>query len=175
MWAEDLVKIVDEIIIPGTGVQQAPSRFQSCFISYSHKDEEFVRHLYSALKSKRLQAWFAAEHMLPGRKLHEEIQNNIPLYDKLLLVLSRSSLNSNWVETEIRTAIAEERKTGRRKLLPIRIVGLDQITEWKCFDADSGKDIAAELREYLIPDFSTWRDTPAFDRNLRKLLEALRA
>jgi len=26
----------------------------------------------------------------------------------------------------------------------------------KCFAADSGKDLAGEVREYFIPDFSGW-------------------
>jgi len=27
-----------------------------------------------------------------------------------------------------------------------------------CFDADTGKDSAREIREYFIPDFSNWKN-----------------
>ncbi|MDX2453880.1 hypothetical protein [Desulfosarcina sp.] len=44
---------------------------------------------------------------------------------------------------------------------------------WELFDADTGTDLAAEVRSYFIPDFSNWKDhdsyTKAFDRLLRDL------
>ena len=44
-----------------------------------------------------------------------------------------------------------------------------------CFDADSGKDLAAEVREYYIPDFSNWKDHDSFESEFDKLLRDLRA
>jgi len=43
------------------------------------------------------------------------------------------------------------------------------------FDADSGKDIAAEVREYFIPDFSHWKDHDAFEAGFARLLSDLKA
>ena len=40
---------------------------------------------------------------------------------------------------------------------------MDQIRDWTCFDADSGKDLAVEVREYHIPDFSNWKNHDAFE------------
>jgi len=50
------------------------------------------------------------------------------------------------------------------------------LRDWTCFDADTGKDLAVEVREYFIPDFSNWKvladdHTAAFAR-LKKDLEA---
>ena len=46
----------------------------------------------------------------------------------------------------------------------------------QCFDADTGKDLARELREYYIPgDFQNWKDHDAFEKAFAKLLQALRA
>ena len=39
-------------------------------------------------------------------------------------------------------------------LLPIGLVPYATIRDWECFDADTGKDSAREVREYFIPDFS---------------------
>ncbi|MGA2852744.1 MAG: hypothetical protein ABSE90_01235 [Verrucomicrobiota bacterium] len=30
---------------------------------------------------------------------------------------------------------------------------LETLRDWTCFDADRGKDLAKEVREYFIPDF----------------------
>ena len=46
--------------------------------------------------------------MKGGRKLHEQIDDAIRLHDKLLLMLSEDSMNSEWVKTEI--AKARKRK-----------------------------------------------------------------
>ena len=147
----------------------------SCFISYSHQDEEFTRRLHSRMRSEHLRVWFAPEDMKGGRKLHEEIFSAIQVHDKLLVVLSGNSMKSEWVMTEIRRARRVEREEDRRKLFPIRLVDFETIQNWECFDADTGRDLAIELREYYIPDFSNWKDHDAFEREFAKLLRDLKA
>ena len=149
--------------------------FYSCFISYSHKDEEFVRRLYSRMREASLRVWFAPEDIQGGRKIHEQIFSAIQVYDKLLIVLSEHSLQSEWVMTEIRRARKTEREENRRKLFPIRLVDFDAIQKWECFDADSGKDLAVEMREYYIPDFSNWTDHDALEKGFARLLRDLKA
>ncbi len=72
--------------------------------------------------------------------------------------------------TEIRRARKAEARDKRRKLFPIRLAGWDTLKEWECFDADEGKDLAVEVREYFVPDVSNWENhisyKPAFDRLL---------
>ena len=63
--------------------------------------------------------------------------------------------------TEIRKARAQEKKENRRKLFPIRLMDYDTLRDWTCFDADTGKDLAVEVREYYIPDFSNWKNQDA--------------
>jgi len=48
------------------------------------------------------------------------------------------------------------------------------LKEWECFDADSGRDIAQEIREYFIPDFSDWQKSGKFDHEFKKLCRDLR-
>lgn len=149
--------------------------FYSSFISYSHHDHEFARRLHSRMREENLRVWYAPEDMKAGRKLHEEIFRAIQIHDKLLLVLSESSIQSEWVMTEIRRARKVEREENRRKLFPIRLVDFETIQTWECFDADSGKDLAVELREYYIPDFSNWKNHDLFEAEFAKLLRDLRA
>ena len=84
-------------------------------------------------------------------------------------------MQSEWVTTEILRAREAELKEGRRKLFPIAIVGFDQVKAWRRFDADSGKDLAREVREYFIPDFSNWKDHDAFEQAFARLLRDLKA
>jgi uncharacterized protein YjbI with pentapeptide repeats len=177
---------ISEVFLRGVGVPDdfitfVPSlvghaiEFYSCFISYSHQDEEFSRRLHSKMRSENLRVWYAPEDMKGGKKLHEEIFSAIQIHDKLLLVLSADSMKSEWVATEIRRARKVEREEQRRKLFPIRLVDFDDILTWECFDADSGKDLAVELREYYIPNFSNWKDHYAFEREFARLLRDLKA
>lgn len=154
------------------GVQQA-IQFYSCFISYSTKDEEFAGRLHSRMRDERLRVWFAPEDIKGGQKLYEQIERAIQLHDRLLLILSESSMQSEWVITEIRNARLVEIREGRRKLFPIRLVDFHEIRGWKCFDSETGKDLAVEVREYFIPDFSDWKDHDSFEASFKRLLRDL--
>lgn len=149
------------------------SSFHSCFISYSHKDEQFAEKLYRALRSRGIKVWYAPEDVLPGKKLHKQIYDAIDTFDRLLVVLSPESMGSEWVTTEIRKARKREIIEGTQVLFPIGLASIKDIQAWECFDADSGKDLAVELREYLIPDFSNWQDDAEFDRLISKVVKSL--
>jgi hypothetical protein len=105
------------------------------------------------------QCWFAPEDIAGGKKLHEQIDQAIRLYDKLLVVLSENSMASEWVKTEVYHARQQEVEEKRRKLFPISLVAYDTVRQWRAFDADLGKDMAREVREYFIPDFSQWEQS----------------
>ena len=154
---------------------EGKNKFYSCFISYSFRDDEFVRRLYGRMRDAHLRVWYAPEDAESGKKLHEQIDTAIQTFDKLLIVLSEASLESQWVMTELRKAFKEEKRSGRRKLFPVRLVGFDRLRDWECFDADSGKDLAVELREYYIPDFSNWQKAWQFEAEFSRLLKALRS
>jgi hypothetical protein len=94
---------------------------------------------------------------------------------KLLLVLSEHSIASTWVETEIYNARQTELRQQRRKLFPIRLTDMDTLRAWRCFDADIGKDLAREVRDYYIPDFSNWKNHDAFELAFARLLRDLHA
>jgi hypothetical protein len=152
-----------------------PFQFYSCFISYSSTDELFCRRLHGRLQDAGLRVWFAPHDMQGGQKLHEQIDQAIRVYDKLLLVLSPHSMQSSWVEFEIRRARKREVAEQRRLLFPVRLVDYEAIKRWECFDADTAKDLATEIREYYIPDFSQWKSHDAFEEAMAQLLRDLKA
>lgn len=151
-----------------------PIDFYSCFISYSTKDDAFAQRLHADLQVKGVRCWFAPHDLQSGKKVHDQIDEAIRVYDKLLLILSENSMSSNWVGTEIIKAKKKENKRGTQMLFPIGIVPFKHIQEWEFFDSDSGRDLAREIREYHIPDFSMWKThhdayKTAFVRLLRDL------
>jgi TIR domain len=152
-----------------------PFQFYSCFISYSSADEDFCRRLHGRLQDAGLRVWFAPHDIQGGRKLYEQIDQAIRVYDKLLLVLSSHSMQSPWVEFEIRRARRREVAEQHRLLFPVRLVDYETIKAWECFDADTAKDLATEIREYFIPDFTAWKEHDAFEAAVDRLLRDLKA
>jgi hypothetical protein len=111
--------------------------------------------------------------MRGGKKVHEQIDQAISNHDKLLLILSPSSMNSEWVKTEISRARKRETKEDRRVLFPISLCPFEAIREWECFDPDTGKDSAREIREYHIPVFADWNNRHPYQIAFEQLLRDL--
>jgi uncharacterized protein YjbI with pentapeptide repeats len=151
-----------------------PFQFYSCFISYSSADEAFCHRLHERLQNAGLRVWFAPHDIQGGQKIHDQIDQAIRVYDKLLLVLSADSIRSRWVEFEIRQARKREVSEQWRLLFPVRLAGFEAIKAWECFDADTAKDLATEIREYYIPDFTAWKDHDAFEAAVGRLLRDLK-
>ncbi len=147
----------------------------SCFISYSSADQAFAERLHGRLVSANIKVWFAPENIRGGKTLDDQISTAIKGHDKLLLVLSDSSMRSDWVKTEIRKALKVEREGGRQKLFPIRLVGMDALNNWECIDPRSGRDMADEVCRYFIVDFSQWQNESAFETGVAKLVRDLGA
>jgi uncharacterized protein YjbI with pentapeptide repeats len=151
-------------------------QFNSCFISYATEDQPFADQFYTDLQNNSVRCWFAPHAIQGGKKIYEQIDEAIRVYDRLLLILSDASMNSEWVKTEIANARQREIREGRKMLFPISLVPFDPaVKNWKAFDADTGKDLAREIREYFIPDFSNWRDPASYRLAFERLLRDLKA
>jgi uncharacterized protein YjbI with pentapeptide repeats len=167
--------VPDEFITYAKSLVANPIQFYSCFISYSTKDQGFADRLYADLQNKGVRCWFAPHDVQSGRKLHEQIDEAIRLHDKLLLILSPHSMESEWVKTEIARARKREVRDQRRVLFPIRLAPFATLRDWECFDADTGKDSAREIREYFIPDFSNWKNHDSYQEAFQRLISDLKA
>jgi hypothetical protein len=144
-----------------------PFQFYSCFISYASKDHAFAERLYSDLQNKGVRCWFAPEDMKIGDRLRPRIDETIRLYDKLLLVLSKTSVASQWVEQEVETALARERQQGTTILFPVRIDNTVMTLEtgWPALIRNTRN----------IGDFRRWKTHDAYQKALDRLLRNLKA
>jgi hypothetical protein len=152
-----------------------PIQFYSCFISYSTKDEDFAKRLHSKMRDNNLRVWFANEDLKGGHKLHEQIDEAIRMYDKFIIVLSPESLRSKWVMNEVRRTRKTELANNQRKFFPITLMDYRDLEGWECLDPETGTDLAAEIREYYVPDFCNWKDHDSFEKAFAQLLEGLKA
>jgi uncharacterized protein YjbI with pentapeptide repeats len=151
-----------------------PIQYYSCFISHSTEDKEFINVLCADLRREGINCWCAPKDIQGGKKIYEQIDQAIRRYDKLLLVLSRESMNSEWVKTEVFKSFEHEMHEGKRVLFPIRLVGIEELKVWELFDSDIGKDLAKEIREYYIPDFSNWESHENYQTELKCLIRDLK-
>lgn len=154
--------------IPALVAAMQPIQFYSCFISYSSKDQEFAEKLHADLQAKGVRLWFAPHDLPIGARIRPAIDESIRVHDKLLLVLSETSVSSQWVEQELETALARERELeGRTVLFPVRID-----------DAVMGSKAGwpALLRNTRnVGDFTRWKDHDSYRKAFDRLLRDLRA
>jgi hypothetical protein len=135
-------------------------KYYTCFISYSHKDRKFAEKLQWDLTRAGIQSYFAPHDMPIGRKVLDEIDREISIRDRLLLIASRNSIESDWVEDEVTKAFEEERKRGHEVLFPIRLD--DSIMK-------STEPWAAKLRARHIGDFRRWTTTAAYEESFERV------
>jgi uncharacterized protein YjbI with pentapeptide repeats len=144
-----------------------PIETYSCFISYSNKDYIFAQRLYADLQDNGIRCWFGPENLKIGDKIRDRIHESIRRSDKLLVVLSENSIDSDWVEQEVESALEKERRLKRTVLFPIR---LDSCV------LESRKGWAADIRRTrIIGDFVEWKSSDCYRKALSKLLGDLSA
>ena len=141
-------------------------QFQSCFVSYSSSDDRFATRLYSDLQSSGVRCWFAPEDMKIGDRIRRRIDDSILVHDKLLLILSETSVASQWIEQEVATALAKEREHHSDVLFPIRLD--DAVIK-------STKDWPALIKNTRhIGDFRRWEDRHEYSKAFKRLINDLR-
>lgn len=82
----------------------------SVFISYSRKDREFADRIVGYLKEKGHKIWMDKDRILGGAKYPQEIAAGIGASDFILLLISKNSIGSKWVEREIYYALSKNKK-----------------------------------------------------------------
>src|SRR5439155_11994844 len=102
-----------------------------------------------------------------GGRIRTSIDEAIRLHDKLLLILSKQSIASGWVELEVKAALAKERKELRIVLFPVRV-------DKSIFE--SPLSWATEIRrERNIGDFTHWNNHDDYQKSFARLLRDLKA
>jgi uncharacterized protein YjbI with pentapeptide repeats len=141
--------------------------FQSdtCLIAYAAADEEIARRLQTDLQSKGLRCWLAPEDMELDKRIRQSIDPTIRLHDKLLLILSQHSTESEWVEAVVEIALEEEQVRDQTMLAPIVLD--DSVMETEKLWAEQVR------REGHISDFRCSEDSNAYQEAFARLARDL--
>ena len=91
------------------------------FISHSSHDKPFVRRLATALVSEGFPVWLDSWKLELGDSLLDKIYDGIDASSIVLLVTSRASHESGWVNRELNAALTKENAAGRKFVIPLKI------------------------------------------------------
>ncbi len=143
----------------------APIQFHSVFISYSARDKTIAEKLHADLQEKDVRCWFAPKDLPIGRKTRPGINEAIQNHERALLILSKDSIQSAWVNFEIETALEKEEQEDREVIFPIRI------------DEEPLNTLDPLLKHIRrttnIGDFTNWQDPKAYQAVFTRLLRDL--
>ena len=144
---------------------EQPIQVNPLFVSYSHRDAVFVEKLERLFDKRGIRYWRDVHDLKAGR-LETQIDRAIRLNPTILLVLSEHSVESDWVEWEVRKARELEKELKREVLCP---VALDEA--WK--SCPWPQRLRVQIEEYNILDFSDWRKPATFEKQFVKLIDGL--
>jgi hypothetical protein len=91
------------------------------FISHSSQDKSFVKGLAVDLAAKGHQPWVDEWEILAGESIPERISNGIEDADFVLVVLSRASVESKWVEQEWQSKYWSEVNERHIQVIPVLV------------------------------------------------------
>ena len=126
---------------------------KSIFISYSHKDKEFVSKLASDLWLYGIQSWVDVREIQVGDSLVKKISEGINDADHVLVILSAASVSSKWIQFEIQAAFTKDPAGAKRVLIPAVIEKVE---------------IPAFLRHIKYVDF-----TESYEQGLNEIVRAI--
>jgi len=129
--------------------------------------------LYADLQNKGVRCWFAPHDLRIGDRFADRIEESIRTYDKLLIILSKNSVKSTWVEDECKAALEkenrfrEEQQLDKTVLFPIKLdEAIEEATsQWVC----------KIRRERHIGDFTRWKNHDDYQEAFTRLLRDLKA
>ena len=139
----------------------------SCFIGFDSQDEEFARQLHADLQQHGICCWFVPVHRKFGNPLRPTLDRQRRLREKLVVILSETCIENEWIGEEVEAALQEETDENRLVVLPVQLDDAVMQTQ---------EDWAAHLKRVRpIGDFRQWKDPAYFQRAFQKLLKVLRA
>ena len=147
----------------------------SCIINYGAPDKSFAQRLHDDLEAQGGRCWFCEDDHEIANFLEERIDQVIRCHEKVVLVISKSSMKSDWLWHVVLKAVQCEMREGKRLLYPVALVKQSRLDEWQLIDHDSGKNLGSEIRRNAVPVFFGWEhDGKLYDVQFNRLLASLK-
>jgi len=128
------------------------------FLSYSTKDEQIVRGLEKYISKEMIETWIDHKAIGGGSDLSRAIRKGINKSDIYFLFISQNSLDSDWVDKEIKWAMQREEKLKYEFIVPV-LLESEALKKWnnkklkdRKYIAYSGDfhDMAHEIKNTII-------------------------
>ena len=105
--------------------------------------------------------------MKMGDAIRQEVDQLIRIQDKLLMVLSKFSIESSWIQRELQAALTEEKNQNRAVLFPLRLdnSGMDGEKKWMTYLQQT----------HSIYDFVAWENWEAYYNQFYLLVKDLKS
>lgn len=169
---------IPEVFLRGAGIPESfiafvkslvgqRSQLFACTISYASKDQRFCDRLYADLQARGIRTWYFPKHVKRSKEFFQEIQVYERIFDKVIFVCSRHSLNPRSIVHEIDESLKRERIEHKDVFYPVL---LDDYlyNGWQ----HPHKRLVVER---IASDFRGWqRSDNRYQQALNKLIAALR-
>jgi hypothetical protein len=152
------------------------------FISYSVSDARTAGQLGKDLGTLGLSVWVDKQEIKVGDSIPYKISEGVRTSDYVILLVSRKSLESRWVEREWLPAIHREIENGQTTLLPVILEDCDLptiLSDKRYADFRDGyvaglSDLATVFADRLVSDHSRHLGIHTGSKdNISELLESL--
>jgi len=128
------------------------------FLSHNRQQKAWVRQLYDVLCKSGLKVFFDEENIQPGANVSKAIEDAVETSRHVILVVSPSSIKSEWVSMECAMAMYTDPAASAKRLLPVML------------ERVSSKEIPLSVR---FRNFIDLTDPSTRDREFRRLLNHL--
>jgi hypothetical protein len=90
------------------------------FISHSSTDNKFVRTLKDDLTENSIETWFDEDELNLGDSLSDKLELALEESSHFLIILSPTSVNSEWVRFELEKALKQNNSKLLQKIIPVK-------------------------------------------------------
>lgn len=89
------------------------------FISYSQKNIDFAERIANSLKENKIKVWIYSQSIDVGDDLTKVINSALAEIDYFIIILSKDSVKSDWVNFELNATLVNEARLGKKMVIPI--------------------------------------------------------
>lgn len=169
---------IPEVFMRGAGVPESfitfiktlvgqRTQLFACTISYATRDQRFCDRLYADLQSRGIRTWYFPKHAKRSKEFFQEMQVYQRVFDKIIFVCSKHSLNPRSIMNEIDENLKREQLEHKDVFYPV-LVDDFLFNGWE----HPHKRLVVER---IAADFRGWqRSDHRYQQGLTKLIASLR-
>ena len=131
-------------------MDKSPHDRRRVFLSYASDDRAIAAQVTAALQEVGINVWFDVWELAPGDSISERVDQALQARDLFLLFLSKASVASRWVRTELNAVLTNEMRDRAITIIPVIIEDCDIPAKIRRRFRDIGgqNDFLAGIRAY---------------------------